>query len=142
VNQIIISGNAAAAPELRKTQNGKTVTTVRVAVRDWRGDKDSPLWVGVVCWDKTAEIACDRVTKGTQVIVRGRLQVRTYQDRQGAERTEIEVVADDLEFGSGAVDTRGQQPGTPPAQRGNGRGQQPPADPYGPTPFDDEPPPF
>ncbi len=96
-----IIGNLGRDPEMRYTQGGQAVTNFTVAVNRTRRDQDGTTsedteWFRVVCFDKLGEIADQYLRKGGQVYVEGRLQSRKYSDRDGIERTVVEVVAGDL----------------------------------------------
>ncbi len=96
-----IIGHLGADPELRSTPGGQAMTTFRVAVNRTRRDQDGPAsdeteWFRVVAFDKLGEIANEYLAKGRACYVEGRLQSRKYTDREGVERTAVEVVASDL----------------------------------------------
>ena len=101
LNRVQIIGNLGADPESRATQGGQLVTNFRVAVNRTRRDQagntsEETEWFRVVAFDKLGEIADQYLRKGGQVYVEGRLQSRKYTDREGVERTAVEVVAGDL----------------------------------------------
>ncbi len=96
-----IIGNLGADPEMRYTQGGQAVTHFRVAVNRTRRDQDGNTsdgteWFRVVAFDKLGEIANEYLAKGRACYVEGRLQSRKYTDREGVERTAVEVIASDL----------------------------------------------
>jgi single-strand DNA-binding protein len=86
----------ARAPELKYTQSGKAVTTVRVAIDEGK-DKD-PTWVDVVAWDKTAEMLAQYMGQGDEIGVTGRLQSRQWETQDGGKRSVVEVVATRVDF--------------------------------------------
>jgi len=101
LNRVQIIGNLGRDPEMRYTQGGQAVTNFTVAVNHTRRDQDGTAseeteWFRVVAFDKLGEIADQYLRKGGQVYVEGRLQSRKYTDRDGIERTAVEVVAGDL----------------------------------------------
>jgi single-strand DNA-binding protein len=101
LNKIMLIGNVGAEPEMRYTPSGTPVSEFRLAVnRRSRGQDGNPVdetdWFTVICWNRLAEIVNDYVEKGRQVYVEGRLHVRRYTNRDGQERTAIEVVANDV----------------------------------------------
>ena len=102
LNRVQIIGNLGRDPEMRYTQGGQAVTNFTVAVNRTRRDAQSgetiedTAWFRVVAFDKLGEIADQYLRKGGQVYVEGRLQSRKYTDRDGIERTAVEVVAGDL----------------------------------------------
>lgn len=110
LNKVQIIGNLGADPEMRYTPSGSAVTNFRVAVsRNRRGTDgnmiDETEWFRVVAWDsgsyKLAEICNEYLRKGHKVYVEGRLQSRKYTDKDGIERTSVEIVATDMVMLSG-----------------------------------------
>ena len=110
LNRIVIMGRLTRDPELRRTQSGTPVTSVRLAVdRDFKsqdGTKQADFF-DVVAWRQTAEFVSKYFTKGRMAIVEGRLQSRDWQDRDGNKRTSIEIVADNFYFGDSRRDGQG-----------------------------------
>ena len=101
LNVVAIMGRLARDPELRQTVTGKSVTSISIACSRGRTDangKDLVDWIDVVSWDHTAEFVCKYFQKGSLIAIDGRLQSRTYKDRNGNNRTAIEVVANNANF--------------------------------------------
>lgn len=103
LNKIFLQGRLVADPELRHTQSGVAVATLRLAVdRDFKdretGEKKAD-FINVVAWRQTAEFVSRYFTKGRMAIVEGKLQIRDYNDRDGNRRTAAEVQADNIYFG-------------------------------------------
>jgi single-strand DNA-binding protein len=116
LNKVQIIGNLGADPEMRFTPSGSGVTNFRVAVnRNRRGpdgnNTEETEWFRVVAWDspgyKLAEICNEYLRKGQRVYVEGRLQSRKYTDKDGIERTSVEIVATDMIMLSGREDGQG-----------------------------------
>lgn len=101
LNVVAIMGRLARDPELRQTTTGKNVASFRIACdrgrRDANGQSQAD-WFDVVAWDRTAEFVCKYFQKGSLIIIDGRLQSRSYQDKNGNNRTAIEVVANNVSF--------------------------------------------
>jgi single-strand DNA-binding protein len=98
INKVILIGNATRDAELRHTQTGKAVSSLRLATnRQVKGEEEAQFH-SVVCWDRPAETTAEYVKKGDPLSVEGRLQYRAYQDEEGQERGVAEVVADDVQF--------------------------------------------
>lgn len=101
LNRVQIIGNLGRDPEMRFTQGGTPVTNFSVAVsRSWQS-RDGELreeteWFRVVAWTRLAEIANEYLRRGSKVYVEGRLATRTWQDREGNERTTTELVAQEM----------------------------------------------
>ena len=100
---LTISGNLTAAPELRTTQSGIPVVDLTIATTDrvldrttneWR-DGDT-LFLRCTAWRELAENAAASLGKGVRVIATGRLHQRSYQDREGIQRTSVELELDDI----------------------------------------------
>ena len=96
LNVVAIMGRLAADPQLRQTTTGKNVASFRIACdrgrRDANGQSQAD-WLDVVAWDRTAEFVCKYFQKGSLIAIDGRLQSRSYQDKNGNNRTAIEIVA-------------------------------------------------
>lgn len=90
-NQVTFIGRLGKEPELSYTPNGKPVTKFSLAVD--QGKEQKPMWLNILCWNELAERMNQFLTKGSQVLVQGRLQVRAYLDGQKHERQAIEVIA-------------------------------------------------
>ena len=101
LNVVAIMGRLAADPQMRQTQSGKSVASFRVAVDRGRKDangQNQTDWLDVVAWDKTADFVSRYFPKGSMIAVTGRLQSRNYQDKNGNNRTAIEIVANQVSF--------------------------------------------
>jgi single-strand DNA-binding protein len=104
VNKVILVGNLGRDPERRSTTSGQQVATFSVATsRRWRdrdGNKQEQTeWHTVVCWGRQAEVAGEYLKKGRQVYVEGRLQTRSWDDKQtGEKRYRTEVVCDNFQM--------------------------------------------
>ncbi len=108
LNKVMIIGNLGRDPELRFTPNGRAVANFTVAVgrigRDAQGERtEETEWFRVVAWERLAETCNEFLKKGMKVYVEGRLQTRKYTDREGQERTSVEIVANDMVM----LDSRG-----------------------------------
>src|SRR5215204_5825947 len=98
VNNVILIGNVTRDAELRHTQTGKAVSSIRLATnRTIKGEEETQFHT-VVCWDRLAETTAEYVKKGDPLYVEGRPQYRSYQDEEGKERGVAEIVADDVQF--------------------------------------------
>jgi single-strand DNA-binding protein len=102
LNKVMLTGHLGADPEMRYTPQGSAVTTFRVASnRSWKSNDgiqhDDTEWFSVVAWDKLAEICNQYLTKGTRVYIEGRLQTRSWDDKNsGEKRYKTEVIAQDM----------------------------------------------
>lgn len=98
LNVVALQGRMARDPELRQTTAGKSVCNFTIACDAGKARTD---WFDVVAWEKSAEFICKYFRKGSMILVEGRLQSRKYQDKNGNQRTAIEVVAVNVNFCGG-----------------------------------------
>lgn len=102
LNKVILMGRLTRDPELRHTQSDIPVASFTLAVdRGYSRRDDSQQqtdFINIVAWRNTAEFVSKWFSKGQLVAVSGRLQVRSYKDRDGNNRTACEVVADECFF--------------------------------------------
>lgn len=102
LNKAILMGRLCADPELRYTQNNTPVANFRLAVdqycKDASGNKQTD-FINCVAWNKSAEFVSRYFSKGMMAIVCGRIQTRTYKDKNGNNRYVTEVIAGEINFG-------------------------------------------
>ena len=108
LNHITIMGRLPRDPELRRTGSGVAVASFPVAVdrdfgRNENGEKETD-FIDCVAWRNTAEFVSKYATKGRMVVVSGRLQIRSWTDKDGNKRRTAEVVADNCYFGDSKRD--------------------------------------
>lgn len=102
LNRITIMGRLTRDPELRRTGSGVAVASFTVAVdRDFGGqDGEKEVdFIDCVAWRNTGEFVAKYFTKGRMIVVDGRLQIRSWTDKEGNKRRTAEVVADSCYFG-------------------------------------------
>ena len=104
LNHIVLMGRLTRDPELRRTGSGIPVTTFTLAVdRDFGGNRDTGEketdFIDIVTWRSTAEFVSKYFTKGRMAVISGRLQIRSWNDKDGNKRRTAEVVADNVYFG-------------------------------------------
>ncbi len=100
-NKIIIVGNLGRDPELKYTPQGQQVCEFSMATNEKRktntGElKEESTWFNVTFWGRQAEIASQYLAKGRQVYVEGRLRAREWTDKDGRQRTNLEVFGTEL----------------------------------------------
>ena len=108
LNHIVIMGRLTRDPELRRTGSGIAVASFTVAVdRDFGGrdggEKETD-FIDCVAWRQTGEFVSKYFTKGRMAVVSGRLQIRSWTDKDGNKRRTAEVVADNVYFGDSKRD--------------------------------------
>jgi len=99
LNKIMLIGNLGRDPELNVTAEGTPVTKFSLAVsrKTSSGEKETE-WFNIVAWRQLAEI-CERyLHKGSKVYIEGRLTQRKYTDREGVQRTAVDVIANDMQM--------------------------------------------
>ncbi|MBQ7001294.1 MAG: single-stranded DNA-binding protein [Oscillospiraceae bacterium] len=111
LNHIVIMGRLTRDPELRRTGSGIAVASFSVAVdRDFGGrdggEKETD-FIDCVAWRQTGEFVSKYFTKGRMIVVSGRLQIRSWTDKDGNKRRTAEVVADNVYFGDSKRDNDG-----------------------------------
>lgn len=116
LNKAFVLGRLTADPQLRATASGQPVGSFSVATNriwtDKAGQKqESTEFHNIVVWGKQADIASRFLTKGSLVLVEGRLQTRSWEDKQGQTRKTTEIVAERIQLGPKPMGAR-QQGGT------------------------------
>jgi len=103
VNKVILIGNLGKDPELRYTPGGAAVVNFPIATNErWKDKSGQPQerteWHNIVLWGRLAEIANDYLKKGSAVYIEGRLQTRSWEDRDGNKRYTTEVVGRQMQL--------------------------------------------
>ena len=109
LNVVAIMGRLVADPTLRQTQTGRKVASFRVACDRSRRDANGQMqadFFDVVAWEMSADFVCKYFQKGSLIAIDGRLQSRNYTDKNGNNRTAIEIVANNINF-AGPKSTNG-----------------------------------
>ena len=155
-NRVILVGNVTRDPEIRYTQSQLAVTEIGLAVNDRRKNQqgewiEETTFVDVTLWGRTAEVAAEYLSKGSPVLVEGRLKLDSWESQDGQRRSKLRVVGEKMQMLGGRQDGGGgggyqrQQGGggqnqyqqnsyQPPRQQPQ-QNQQPPSQDY--TPMDD-----
>lgn len=100
-NFISIAGNVTRDPELRFTDSGTAVAAFSVALNerklvDGNWEDGDPTFVDVTAWQQLAENVAETVTKGTRVLVTGRIKQDNWETKEGDKRSKLKVIADDV----------------------------------------------
>ncbi len=103
VNKVILVGNLGADPEVRYTPGGLAVTNFRLATTENRTNKEGQReqrteWHRIVAFGKLAEICGEYLAKGKQVYIEGRLQTRSWDDKDGNKRWTTDIIADKMQM--------------------------------------------
>jgi single-strand DNA-binding protein len=100
MNRCVLVGRIVRDPELKRTNSGASVTSFTIAIDNptRQGGERTTSFIPCTCWNKTAENVKKYCTKGSLVGVDGRLNQRSYEDKTGAKRSVIEVIAESVQF--------------------------------------------
>ena len=104
LNKVIIVGRLTADPQVRSTPSGQSVSSFSVATnRVWRDAnkerREDTEFHNVVCWGRQAEVVRQFVTKGSVIMIEGRLKTRSWQDKEGQNRRTTEIICEQLQLG-------------------------------------------
>jgi single-strand DNA-binding protein len=122
INKAIIIGNLGSDPEVRYTQSGTAVANFSVATTEkWKGQdgqmQEQTEWHRIVAFARLAEICGEYLSKGSKVYVEGRIQTRSWNDKDGNKRYTTEIVAKDMKM----LDPKGAS-----SSAGNSFAEEPP----------------
>ncbi len=97
-NTVTVVGNITRDPELRYTQGGAAVASFGLAwnMKGRDGKEDQVSFFDVTCWRQLAENVAESLTKGSRVVVYGRLDQRSWENQDGDRRSKVEIIADDV----------------------------------------------
>ena len=100
LNNVVLMGRLCAEPEIKYTQSNKAVLSVNIAVdRDYSSNGERKAdFIPIVAWEKTAEFIGKYFSKGSMIAVQGRIETRSYEDKNGQKRTVAEVRVDKVSF--------------------------------------------
>lgn len=115
VNKVILIGNLGRDPELRYTPGGQAVASFPIATtsrwRDRNGqNQERTDWHNIVAWGRNAEIANEYLKKGSPVYIEGRLQTRSWEDRDGNKRYTTEIVTRQMQLLGRPAPEEGEAP--------------------------------
>lgn len=125
-NRVILMGNLTRDPQVRYTPSGTAVSELGLAVNRYWFDKqtnsrkEETTFVDVTLWGRDAEVAGEYLSKGRPVLIEGRLQLDTWDDKQsGQKRSKLRVVCEHMQL----LGSRGDGAGGPPGGGGGGAGR-------------------
>jgi single-strand DNA-binding protein len=119
LNKVILIGRLGANPEVKYTADGTMITNFRMATDEVRKTKDGERtqqteWHRIVTFGKLAEICGNYLTKGKLIYVEGRIQTRSWEDKEGVKRYSTEIVASNMKM----LDSKGQVKESEPSYEG------------------------
>lgn len=121
LNKIMLAGNLTRDPETRTTPGGSVICEFGLAVNRKMKDKDETCFVSITVWGKQAEACGKYLTKGANAYIEGRLVYESWEDKSGAKRNSLKVVADNVQFISSRSSGEQQQSSSGSHYAGNGR---------------------
>ena len=113
INRVVLVGNLTRDPELRHTQGGMAVCSLRIAVNTRRKDAqtgewgEKPNYFDVTVWGNQGESCAQYLAKGRQVAIDGRLEWREWDAQDGSKRQAVEIIADSVQFIGGRAEGGG-----------------------------------
>ncbi len=105
LNKVFLVGRLVSDPEMRTTPGGQSVCTFRIATnRVWNDSKtgqkqEKAEYHNIVLWRRLAEISSQYLTKGSLVLIEGRLQTRSWQDKTGNQKYKTEIITESMQLG-------------------------------------------
>jgi single-strand DNA-binding protein len=108
MNRCVLVGRIVRDPELKRTNSGASVTSFTIAIDNptRQGGDRTTSFIPCTCWNKTAENVKKYCTKGSLVGVDGRLNQRSYEDKNGGKHSVVEVIAESVQF----LERKGAEP--------------------------------
>jgi len=126
LNRVFLIGRLTKDPEVRQTSNGTPVTNFTIAInrkyKSVSGElKEDTTFVGIVAWQKLAELCKQFLAKGRAVLVEGKMQNRSWETEDGQKRSTLEIRADRIEFLDREPRGNGATGSTPTAETSEGQ---------------------
>jgi single-strand DNA-binding protein len=131
-NRVILMGNLTRDPEIRYIPSGTAVSEIGLAVNDRRKNAsgewvDETTFVDVTLWGRTAEVAGEYLSKGSPVLIEGRLKLDSWEGNDGQKRSKLRVVCENMRMLGGRSGGGGESAPRGPARREDNRGPAAPA---------------
>ena len=125
MNKVFLSGNLTRDPEIRYTQSGKAYARMGIAVnRPYSKEKVTDFF-NLTAWDKTAEFCGRYLHKGSRVLVEGRLQTNSYENKDGVKVNAVDISIDNIEFADNKRSASGDDNNSAPANNNYQERRQP-----------------
>lgn len=109
MNNVSIIGRLGNDPEVRYTANNKAVASFQLAIDNPFRDDETPDWVAIEVWGKTAELVGEHKNKGDQVAITGRITSSSWEDKEGNKRSRVFVTAERVDFLHTVKTTKGEE---------------------------------
>lgn len=98
LNKCMFIGNLGRDPEMKFTPSGKAVTNFSIACTEKYKDKEKTEWVNCVAWEKTAELCNQYLKKGNPVFIEGKMETRSWDDKDGNKKYKTEIIVHSVQF--------------------------------------------
>jgi len=113
LNKVMLLGRLGKDPEIKHTEGGKTICKFSIATDEtWKGSdgekQSKTTWHNIVVWGKLAEICGQYLSKGKLVFLEGKIQVREWEDKEGAKRVTTEILVSNMVMCGGREDGEGK----------------------------------
>lgn len=105
INNTIVQGRFVREPEMRHTQSGKSVCTFTIVWSTKSFDRETKLYLKCTAWNRTADNVIKWFHKGQEAVVRGQLETKTWQDKDGNNKSEIQMTVSEVHFCGPKMDT-------------------------------------
>ena len=115
MNKVFLSGNLTRDPEVRYSQNGKAYVRCAIAVNR-PFTKDAVDFFNITAFDKTADFIGKYFSKGSRMLLEGRLQTSSYKNKQGVDVSSTDIIIDNVEFAGGKRDDKPATNTAPPSR--------------------------
>jgi len=109
MNVIVVDGHMVAQPDLKFTNNNKTVGNFTIGNNEGYGEKKKASFFDCVCFGKTAENVAKYCDKGSHVIINGTLQQETWTNKEGQKRSTIKIICNNIQFLDSKKENSGEQ---------------------------------
>jgi single-strand DNA-binding protein len=122
LNKVFLVGRVANVPEIQSTQTGRKVCKLSLATsRIWKGQdgskKEETNFHNIILWERLAEVAGNYATKGALLLVEGRIQNRSWDDKEGKKRYITEIIAESIQLGPKSANSSGGVENKPKKQK-------------------------
>lgn len=98
MNKVILVGNLTKDVDMRRTQSGKATVRMSIAINQGYGDNKTTDYFNLIAWEKTAELCAKYLSKGSKILVEGRLKNNNYEDKNGVKHYGVDVIVISIEF--------------------------------------------
>jgi single-strand DNA-binding protein len=121
-NRVVLVGNVTRDPEIRYVASGTAVTDLGLAVNDRRKNAsgewvDETTFIDITLWARQAEVACEYLSKGSSVLIEGRLKLESWENNDGQKRSKLKVIGERMQMLGGRNSSGGGSGGGGPKRQ-------------------------